>query len=84
MRVWSLKIASICVNVILSSLPFTCATASTDTLQDGDGLKSGYLDNHNINPQLVGDTSFGNLWTTSTTGGNNEQVSRPESFTTYL
>ncbi|KAH8899451.1 WSC-domain-containing protein [Thozetella sp. PMI_491] len=36
--------------------------ATTDSIQDADGPQSGYLPNHNIDPNVVGSSSFGILW----------------------
>lgn len=37
--------------------------ASTDSISDADPAQSGYLPNHNMQPAIVGSTSFGILWT---------------------
>ncbi|KAJ9158479.1 WSC-domain-containing protein [Coniochaeta hoffmannii] len=44
--------------------------ASTDSIQDADLAQSGYLPNHNMDPNVVGGASFGILW--QTTGAQNE------------
>ncbi|KAB5549639.1 hypothetical protein GE09DRAFT_180398 [Coniochaeta sp. 2T2.1] len=44
--------------------------ASTDSIQDADAAQSGYLPNHNLDPNVVGGSSFGILW--SMTGAQNE------------
>ena len=37
--------------------------ASTDEVSDADPPQSGYLPNHNMQPSIVGSSSFGILWT---------------------
>ncbi|KAF6822223.1 WSC domain-containing protein-like protein 3 [Colletotrichum plurivorum] len=49
---------------VLASLPALVASlASTDSYRDADLPQSGYLPNHNIDPNLAGSSSFRNLWT---------------------
>lgn len=36
--------------------------ASTDEVSDADPPQSGYLPNHNMQPSIVGSSSFGLLW----------------------
>ncbi|TVY18072.1 WSC domain-containing protein [Lachnellula arida] len=36
--------------------------APTDEIQDADPAQSGYLDNHNMQPTIVGSQNFGILW----------------------
>jgi iron transport multicopper oxidase len=50
-------------------VPSIVALAPTDEIQDADVLQSGYLPNHNMDPAIVGDASFGQLWRIQT-GGN--------------
>ncbi|EPS39555.1 hypothetical protein H072_6644 [Dactylellina haptotyla CBS 200.50] len=54
------------------SLKFASALAPTDEIQDADGLQSGYLDNHNLSPDIVNDPGFGILWQISTGSGTDE------------
>lgn len=54
---------------------FSTALAPTDEIQDCDGPQSGYLDNHNLSPDIVNDPGFGILWQIWTSGGTNELVS---------
>ncbi|KAI9774328.1 MAG: hypothetical protein M1840_004222 [Geoglossum simile] len=49
-------------------VPSIVALASTDEIQDADVLQSGYLPNHNMDPAIVGDASFGQLWRIKTGG----------------
>lgn len=35
---------------------------ATDSVSDADPAQSGYLPNHNMDPAIVGGTSFGILW----------------------
>ncbi|KAK3322957.1 hypothetical protein B0H66DRAFT_581844 [Apodospora peruviana] len=39
------------------------ALASTDSFRDADAPQSGYLANHNLDPNIVGSASFKTLWT---------------------
>ena len=36
--------------------------APTDEISDADPAQSGYLPNHNLQPAIVGSSSFGQLW----------------------
>ena len=36
--------------------------AATDSYMDADPAQSGYLDNHNMDPNVVGSSAFGQLW----------------------
>ncbi|TQN68162.1 WSC domain-containing protein [Colletotrichum shisoi] len=48
----------------LASLPVLVASlASTDSYRDADLPQSGYLPNHNLDPNVAGSSSFKNLWT---------------------
>ena len=48
----------------LGSIPWLVhSLAATDSISDADPAQSGYLPNHNMNPAIVGSTSFGILWT---------------------
>ena len=51
-------------------IPRIAALASTDEIRDADVAQSGYLPNHNMDPAIVGDASFGQLWRIQTGGAN--------------
>ena len=36
--------------------------AATDSYMDADPAQSGYLDNHNMDPNVVASSAFGQLW----------------------
>ncbi|KAF3232296.1 hypothetical protein TWF191_000068 [Orbilia oligospora] len=57
---------------LVASSKLSNALASTDEIQDCDASQSGYLDNHNLSPDIVNDPGFGILWQISTIGGANE------------
>lgn len=38
------------------------AVAPTDEYRDADQSQSGYLPNHNMDPNVVGSSIFGELW----------------------
>lgn len=69
-------------------LPGVFGVASTDEYRDADQLQSGYLPNHNMDPNAVNSASFGQLWrvftggtdTTAGDGGGNEQWVRRHVF----
>jgi hypothetical protein len=42
--------------------------ASTDEYRDADQLQSGYLPNHNMDPDVVDSAGFGQLWRVLTGG----------------
>jgi hypothetical protein len=62
-------------------LPGVFGAASTDEYRDADQLQSGYLPNHNMDPNVVNSASFGQLWrvltggsdTSAADGGGTEQ-----------
>lgn len=48
----------------LGAIPWLVRSlAPTDTISDADPPQSGYLPNHNMQPAIVGSSSFGILWT---------------------
>lgn len=50
--------------VCLGYIPWLVhSLASTDEVTDADLPQSGYLPNHNMQPSIVGSSSFGILWT---------------------
>ena len=50
--------------LFLGLIPWLVSSlASTDSISDADPAQSGYLPNHNMQPAIVGSTSFGILWT---------------------
>ncbi|KAK0730388.1 hypothetical protein B0H67DRAFT_30358 [Lasiosphaeris hirsuta] len=51
--------------------------ALTDTLQDADPAQSGYLPNHNMDPNVVGSSSFGVLWSQTMTNGQENWFAKP-------
>jgi hypothetical protein len=55
--------------VTATLVPSIIALAPTDEIQDADVWQSGYLPNHNMDPAIVGDASFGQLWRIKTGGG---------------
>lgn len=48
--------------------PGVFGAASTDEYRDADQLQSGYLPNHNMDPNVVDSASFGQLWRVLTGG----------------
>jgi hypothetical protein len=48
--------------------PGVFGAASTDEYRDADQLQSGYLPNHNMDPNVVNSASFGQLWRVLTGG----------------
>lgn len=51
---------------LLGCIPtFVRSLATTDEVSDADLPQSGYLPNHNMQPSIVGSSSFGILWTKS-------------------
>jgi hypothetical protein len=48
--------------------PGVFGAASTDEYSDADQLQSGYLPNHNMDPDVVNSASFGQLWRVLTGG----------------
>lgn len=52
------------VFICLGCIPWLVhSLAPTDEVSDADLPQSGYLPNHNMQPSIVGSTSFGILWT---------------------
>jgi len=55
--------------VLCSFLSHVYSLASTDTITSGgDNTRSGYMDNHNMDPAVVGSSAFDQLWTTQLKG----------------
>lgn len=49
--------------LIMGCIPWLVhSLASTDEVSDADLPQSGYLPNHNMQPSIVGSSSFGILW----------------------
>ncbi|KAL8693509.1 MAG: hypothetical protein Q9224_003739 [Gallowayella concinna] len=57
MRVFQTLVCLGCIPWLVQSL------APTDEVTDADPPQSGYLPNHNMQPSIVGSSSFGILWT---------------------
>ncbi|KAF3905657.1 hypothetical protein ABW21_db0206699 [Orbilia brochopaga] len=70
MRLNPMLRASALVLTLISGL--VSALAPTDEIIDSDTAQSGYLDNHNLSPDIVNDPGFGILWQIATNGGNDE------------
>ena len=52
------------IYALLGFLPLLVSSlGATDTIRDADLGCSGYLPNHNIDPNIVNSTTFGILWT---------------------
>lgn len=50
--------------VFLGCIPWlVVALGATDSISDADPPQSGYLPTHNMQPAIVGSSSFGILWT---------------------
>ena len=69
-----LQILKAAALALVASSKLSNALASTDEIQDCDAAQSGYLDNHNLSPDIVNDPGFGILWQISTGGGTDELV----------
>lgn len=69
--------------LLLALLPiFARSQAPTDEYRDADVPQSGYLDNHNIHPAIVGSSDFGILWKNNYDPTNQELwYARPLVFT---
>ncbi|KAK1982637.1 WSC domain-containing protein [Colletotrichum cereale] len=66
----------------LASLPVLVASlASTDSFRDADLPQSGYLPNHNLNPNVAGSSSFQNLWTFTSPVGKEQWLAKPLVYT---
>jgi hypothetical protein len=48
--------------------PVVLGAAPTDEYRDADQLQSGYMPNHNMDPEVIGSSSFGQLWRVFTGG----------------
>ncbi|RKU48393.1 hypothetical protein DL546_009359 [Coniochaeta pulveracea] len=55
--------------------------ASTDSIQDADAAQSGYLPNHNMDPNVVGGSSFGILWQTQVENSLETWYAKPLTYT---
>ncbi|KAK2042793.1 WSC domain-containing protein [Colletotrichum somersetense] len=68
--------------VALASLPVLVASlASTDSYRDADLPQSGYLPNHNLNPDVAGSSSFKNLWTFVSPVAKEQWLAKPLVYT---
>ncbi|KZL79134.1 wsc domain-containing protein [Colletotrichum incanum] len=66
----------------LASLPVLVASlASTDSYRDADLPQSGYLPNHNLNPNVAGSSSFKNLWTFTSPNPKEQWLAKPLVYT---
>ncbi|KAH8684343.1 hypothetical protein BGZ60DRAFT_547896 [Tricladium varicosporioides] len=66
---------------LLILAPFRAQSlAPTDEIQDADSAQSGYLDNHNMDPAIVGSSSFGILWK-NTYGSKEKWYAKPLVYT---
>ncbi|TVY32992.1 WSC domain-containing protein [Lachnellula subtilissima] len=59
---------------------FVHPLAPTDEIQDADPAQSGYLDNHNMQPTIVGSQNFGILWQ-NTYGAKEKWYAKPLVYT---
>jgi hypothetical protein len=50
------------INLLVAGLPFGFCFAPTDSISDADPAQSGYLPNHNMDPNIVNSTAFKVLW----------------------
>ncbi|KAM7222882.1 wsc domain containing protein [Rhypophila decipiens] len=55
--------------------------APTDSIQDADPAQSGYLPDHNMDPNVVASSSFGILWSQRTTNTQEEFFAKPLTYT---
>ncbi|KAK2008051.1 WSC domain-containing protein [Colletotrichum eremochloae] len=68
--------------VALASMPVLVASlASTDSYRDADLPQSGYLPNHNLNPNVAGSSSFKNLWTFTSPVPREQWLAKPLVYT---
>lgn len=66
---------------LVALAPFAVRSlAPTDEIQDADSAQSGYLDNHNMDPAIVGSSSFGILWK-NTYGSKEKWYTKPLVYT---
>ncbi|EFQ31337.1 WSC domain-containing protein [Colletotrichum graminicola] len=66
----------------LASLPVLVASlASTDSYRDADLPQSGYLPNHNLDPNVAGSSSFKNLWTFMSPVAREQWLAKPLVYT---
>ncbi|OLN96295.1 WSC domain-containing protein-like protein 3 [Colletotrichum chlorophyti] len=67
---------------LLASLPALVASlASTDSYRDADLPQSGYLPNHNLDPNIAGSSSFKNLWTFTSPNARELWLAKPLVYT---
>ncbi|KAI8300544.1 hypothetical protein K4K61_009660 [Colletotrichum sp. SAR11_59] len=67
---------------VLASLPALVASlASTDSYRDADLPQSGYLPNHNLDPNIAGSSSFRNLWTFTSPDSKEFWLAKPLVYT---
>jgi hypothetical protein len=50
------------ISLLVAGLPFGFCFAPTDSISDADPAQSGYLPNHNMDPNIVNSTAFKVLW----------------------
>lgn len=50
------------ISLLMAGLPLGLCFASTDSISDADPAQSGYLPNHNMDPNIVNSTAFKLLW----------------------
>ncbi|TVY39827.1 hypothetical protein LOCC1_G004958 [Lachnellula occidentalis] len=70
----------ICLFILASWPIFVHSLAPTDEIQDADPAQSGYLDNHNMQPTIVGSPNFGILWQ-NTYGAKEKWYAKPLVYT---
>ncbi|KAK1487356.1 WSC domain-containing protein [Colletotrichum tamarilloi] len=67
---------------LLASLPALVASlASTDSYRDADAPQSGYLPNHNLNPNIAGSSGFKSLWTFQSPNAKENWLAKPLVYT---
>ncbi|KAI8170668.1 hypothetical protein K4K49_010394 [Colletotrichum sp. SAR 10_70] len=67
---------------VLASLPALVASlATTDSYRDADLPQSGYLPNHNLDPNIAGSSSFRNLWTFTSPDSKEFWLAKPLVYT---
>ncbi|KAF4924369.1 WSC domain-containing protein [Colletotrichum fructicola] len=67
---------------VLASLPVLVASlATTDSYRDADLPQSGYLPNHNLDPNIAGSSSFRNLWTFTSPDSKEFWLAKPLVYT---
>lgn len=68
--------------VAATSWPATVrAVAPTDSYRDADAAMSGYLPNHNMDPNVVGSADFQNLWSYTSPVVNDNVLAKPLVYT---